>query len=316
MYEDSIKDMLEKLTKQQEIVSIYQIGSVSNPGISDIDVVVVLKDKQVFHLNPLEGLSELERYLFLHPLHGVSQSDFSEAKQYALFHNWNLLWGEELIVEEDNLSEDEINCLKIQTALEYLISNYISLTVLITYTICNVRALLLTMKEMLYDLQLLGVSSGGLYDLIKTLVEWRNNWFEKTPKETQLAGWIFDCHTQLRTFLETFLRSEKLYIPEWGTFQIAKNVTLVPSDHFLWRRKGIALPSMLRFMGKKYLKMQRHLNEFFFYIPIQQGEAPPVLLKRFGLEYRMVSFIQGKELMPLRSTLNFIRKIHFYETQK
>ena len=67
IYENAIQGMVEKLRRQEGIISIFQIGSIIHPGISDIDMVVVFKENGVFHLNPLQGLTKIERYLFIHP---------------------------------------------------------------------------------------------------------------------------------------------------------------------------------------------------------------------------------------------------------
>jgi len=314
IYENAIQGMVEKLRRQEEIISIFQIGSISHPGISDIDLVLVSKENGAFHLNPLEGLSKTERYLFIHPPLGVSKADFTEAQKLTFYHNWNLLWGEKLIGEGSNLSEEETKRLKIQTALEYLIQNYINLTISRMYGILGVRTLLLNMRAMLFDLQLLNVLSGRLYELLETLVEWRHNWFEIKPSTKQLTGWIHDCYQELHAFLKAFLQTEKFYLPEWGTLRISKNVTLVPSEEFYFNHLGIILPALLRFLGRKYFKIQRRSNHFYFHLPIQKGTVPPVLAKRFELEYRMVRFNCDKDFMPLRSSLNFFRKIQFHET--
>jgi hypothetical protein len=313
-YENAIQSMVEKLRRQEEVISIFQIGSINHPGISDIDMVVVFKESGAFQLNSLKGLSETERYLFIHPPFGVSKPDLIEAKRYIFFKNWRLLWGETFTIEERNLSEEEIMCLKIQTALEYLIQNYINMTILRAYRIFSVRALLLNMKAMLFDLELLNGLSGRLYELLETLVQWRNNWFEIKPNTMDLSGWIHDCYRELHSFLKTLLQTEKIYFPEWSTFHISKNVTLVPSDDFFCNHQGIILPALLRFLGRKYFKIQRRSNHFYFHLPIQKGEIPPVLVNRFELEYRMVRFCYEKEFMPLRSSLNVFRKIQFSET--
>ena len=314
VYENAIQGMVEKLRRQEGIISIFQIGSISHPGISDIDLVLVFKENGTFHLNPLEGLSKTERYLFIHPPLGVSKADFTEAQTYTFYHNWSLLWGEKLTGEGNYLSEEETKRLKIQTALEYLIQNYINLAILRAYGIFSVRTLLLNMKAMFFDLELLNVLSGRLYELLETLVKWRNNWFEIKPNTTQLAGWIHDCYQELHSFLKTLLRTEKFYLPEWGTLRVSKNVTLVPSEEFYYNHQGIILPALLRFLGRKYFKIQRRSNHFFFHLPIQKEEISPVLANRFELEYRMVRFSRDKEFMPLRSSLNVFRRIQFSET--
>ena len=139
IYENAIKGMVEKLRRQEGIISIFQIGSIIHPGISDIDMVVVFKENGVSHLNPLQGLSKTERYLFNDPPFGVSETDLIEAQRYMIFQNSRLLWGEKIYKGGGHLCEEEIKCLKIQTALEYLIQNYINLTVLRAYGIFNVR---------------------------------------------------------------------------------------------------------------------------------------------------------------------------------
>lgn len=314
-YENVIADMVERLSKQEGIISVFQMGNILHPGISDIDMLVVLKDNSVFRLNPLEELSKTGRYLFIHPLLGVSKTDFMNAQQFSFYRNWRLLWGEQLIADENDLSQDEIDCVQIQTALEYLISNYIHMTILRIHKIVNVRALLLNMKAMVYDLKLLGVSSGPLYELLETLINWRNQWFEIQPHEKDLTEWIDACYLELDSFLGTQLQIHRFYLPEWGTLHITKNVTLVPSEVFFCKRQGIALPVSLSFLGKKYLKIQRRLGKVMIYLPIQQqGGVPPVLARRFDMEYRMVQFNLDKPFLTLRSTLNFLRKIHSRKT--
>ena len=312
IYENAIQGMVEKLGRQEGVISIYQIGSIQHPGISDIDMLVIFKENGPFHLNPLQGLPKIERYLFIHPLFGVSETDLIEAQRYTLFQNWRFLWGEKFTSHEPDLREEEKKYLKIQTALEYLIQNYINLTILRAYGIFNVRGLLLNMKAMRFDLQLLNVLSGKLYELLETLVEWRNHWFEIKPNAAQLSGWIQDCYQELHSFLKAFLQTEKLYLPEWGAFRISKNVTLVPSEHFFCNHQGIILPALLSFWGRKYFKIQRRLNQFLFHLPIQKGEIPPILAKRFELEYRMARFTFDTQFMPLRSSLNFLRRVHFH----
>jgi hypothetical protein len=313
-YEIAIQDMTQKLMRQEEIVSIFQMGSILHPGISDIDMLVVFQKNGEFqYLNPLNGLTKTERYLFLHPLLGVSRTDFMEAQQFTFYRNWHLLYGEKLIVEGNDLPAEDIKCIQIQTALEYLLWNYISLTIKIKYGVFSVRAMLLNMKAMVYDLHLLGVSSGKLYQLLQTLIAWRNNWFNIPPNIKHLSDWILECHQELHLFLMSSLEIEKFYIPPWGTLQITKNATLVPSSHFYCTHRGIILPVVFECLGKKYLKIQRHLNHFFFYLPIQKDEIPPILNKKFELEYKMALFAQDKQFTPLKSTLNYLRKIHTRE---
>ena len=121
-YDLAIERMVEKLKQQGSVLSIFQIGNTNNPGISDIDMLVVFEDGAKYNLNPLEDLSKMDRYLFSHSLYGISKTSFSQAHRYTFFHNYKLLWGEKLPSDENNLPEDKIQILKTQTSLEYLIS--------------------------------------------------------------------------------------------------------------------------------------------------------------------------------------------------
>jgi len=315
-YEEAVSAMTARVSRENGVVSIFQVGSTLHPGISDIDMLVVLNDDSPFHYDPLRELSEAERYLFVHPLLGVSRTDFMEAQQFSFYRNWRLLSGEQLITEDPRLSQEELDCVHVQVALEYLLSNYVHLTVLNMHRIVNVRSLLLNMKAMIYDLKLLGISSGPLLQLLETLLHWRDHWFEKQPQETDLATWIESCYRELGEFLRTILKTHPFYLPQWGTLDVTRNVTLVPDNLFSCKRSGVSLPASLGFLGKKYLKLQRRLTNVTIRLPIQRNEIPPVLVRKFDLEFRMVRFSLDKPFLTLRSTLNFLRRIHSRTKEK
>jgi hypothetical protein len=315
-YEDAIHHMVEKLSGEAGVVSIFQIGNLHHPGISDIDMMVVLEDGVEFHLNPLQGLSKTERYLFLHTLFGISRNDFHDAQHYTFFHNYRLLWGETFPIREKNLSPEEMRVLKTQTAIEYLVQMYITMTVQRTYGIFWVRELLLHARALFYDFEFLNVSSGRLYELILTLMEWRNNWFEIKPEEKCLREWIDDCYKELSEFLKRLLQTEKFYVPEGSSLQVAKNITLSQSNQFSYAHHGVMFPPLFRGLGKKYFKVQRKLNRFVFFVPIEKKEIPSVLRIKYDLEYRMVRFTADKHFLPVKSPLNFMRKLNFQGKEK
>ncbi|HNQ45523.1 MAG TPA: hypothetical protein PL032_05785 [Syntrophorhabdus sp.] len=310
VYENEITTMIERLNEHKNIVSVYQVGTVQHPGISDIDMLVVLKDDAEFYQNPLKNSSVTGRYLFVHPLLGVTKTDFMEAQHFNFFRNWRLLLGEQLITGENKFSSDEIACLQIQIALEYLLSNYIQLTVMKLHRIVNIRALLLNMKAMLYDLRLLNVSSGPLYDLLERLVAWRDRWFEEQPHYKDLTRWINLCYLELGSFLQKQLQMHRFYLPKWGNLHVTKNVVLSPNESFSCKCQGMPLPVAFAFLGKKYLKLQRKLNKVTIFLPIQREKIPSILIRKFNLESKMVQFNLDKPFLTLRSTLNFLRKVH------
>lgn len=279
-YDLAIQRMVKKLKQQDGVVSIFQVGSVNNPGISDIDMLVVFEEGVECNLNPLEDLSKSERYLFSHNLYGISETHFSEAQRFTFFHNYNLLWGDELLSVQSGLSKEQIQTLKTQTALEYLLQMYISLTVKLTYGIFRIVGLLRHVNALRYDLQFLNISSGKLFDLIETLVSWRNNWFKNKPTTQMLKIWIDDFYKELSEFLREILHTTKFYLPEWANLCIAKNMTLVASKELGYTHRGMTLPTILGDLGKKYFNIQHRFNVFKFHIPITSQAIPRIIEER------------------------------------
>lgn len=307
-YDLAIQRMVGKLRQQDGVLSIFQIGNTNNPGISDIDMLVVFEDGVKCNLNPLEGLSKTDRYLFSHSLYGISKTSFSEAHRYTFFHNYNLLWGEELLLGESDLSGEEIQVLKTQTALEYLIKMFVSSTVELTYGIVKVRGLLMHAKALSYDLEFLNVSAGRLFDLIQTIILWRDHWFEKKPDKQMVTRWIQEFYAELTALLEATLQTIEFYLPDWANLRIARNVMIVPSEKFGYTHKGITLPAILGGLGRKYFNVQHRFNTFGFQIPITASEIPDRLLERFSFMKNMKRE-NNRHLsyfMPLAFSLNIL----------
>jgi len=290
-YEKAISRMIEKLLGHPNIVSIYQIGSISNPGISDIDMLIVFKDDAECKMDPLEELSRSERYIFYHNLYGIEKRDFLNAQQLTFFHNYCLLWGERLSKDGNTLSPEEVQNLKTQTALEYLVKMYISTIVERTYGIVKIRALLLETKAMLFDLEFLNIDSGKLFDLVKTVVHWRDHWFEQKPDRKSLNKWHDTFSNELSESLRIMLQSKKFYLPEKADLHIARNIRLIPAKHLDHSHKGTILPSALGgILGRKYFNLQHRFNNFDVYIPTSNFLNCEIVKKRFDLLKKMKSY--------------------------
>jgi hypothetical protein len=307
-YEDAVDTVVRRIIDQPGVLSVYQVGSINTPGISDIDLLVVFKDGINCFFDPLKRISRLERYLFTHSLYGASETHFCRALSFPFFHDYHHLWGQKLHFRKKELPKREIDALEVQTALEYLMKAFISLTVELTYKIVKVRGLLLHTKALLYDLEFLGVFSGELYDLTHKIVSWRDDWFEKKPGEKKLTSWIESFYTELASFLKHNLKKRKFLLPEWANFHIARNMTLVPWENFKYVHKGIALPSIFGALGRKYFNIQHRFNKFMFYLPVESKKMPVILKERFLLlkEKKDLNRAKLPHFVPTSSGLNII----------
>lgn len=280
VYERAIEQVIEWLQEVDGIVSIYQVGSVSAPGISDIDLLAVFEDDAVVDGNPIARLTGDERYLFTHGPFGVCRRDFHRGQRYTFYHNYTLRWGDDLRPADSDLGADDVAGIKRQIALEFLIANYISKTVDRTYGLVSVRNVLLSVKALRYDMEYLGVTDGELYDLINQLIRWREAWFEQPIGKDRFEKWFDAFYAALHLFLTAHLRRHRFFLPPWASRRYARHIRLEKAQRLDWRRKGIVVPLGKRHLGKKYTKLHNRLNQFTFSVPATD-QGSEVLEERF-----------------------------------
>lgn len=90
-YKEAISNYIALLKKSDDIIGIYQIGSIKTLGISDIDLVIVLKDslnKFNFLDYSIKNLSKKDQYLFMHEPFIINYSHLENIK--SLFPIFNL----------------------------------------------------------------------------------------------------------------------------------------------------------------------------------------------------------------------------------
>ena len=284
-YSQALDSMVNFLRRQPGVVSIFQVGSVSSPGISDIDILVLFEDNITCNINPLDSLSSQERYIFMHNLFGLPRKYFYDAQRYSIFHDCKLLWGEDHQWRTYDQMTKDYDILKEQIALEFFIKMFISLSVQYTYGITKVRGLALHTKAVLYDLEFLNVNSGKLFDLVQTMIAWRNNWFQNSPSKDALENWIDDFYVIFTEFLKDILEKFKIFIPRTANFRVANNMVMVPSPQLDFSHTGVVLPRFLTFIGNKVFNLNNRINRFEFKVPITFENISKVVLER----YRFIS---------------------------
>lgn len=98
-YSKAINQYVEVLRTSGVLRSVYQFGNVDVPGLSDIDLVVVLKRRVLpgkTRLLLVDRVPGINRYLFLHNPLFVNQYLFERLHYiYPLFSLWHV-WGEHL----------------------------------------------------------------------------------------------------------------------------------------------------------------------------------------------------------------------------
>ena len=294
-YETALASMSQRLIDSGAVITVYQSGGVSNPGISDLDMIAVFKNDLKVDRNFLDGLSQVERYLFIHNLYGVSENNFGEAQIYAFYYNYKFLSGQELTVDSINKSPHQL--LKRQVALEFLLKFFITLELQKAYGVIRLRDLLLHIKALQYDLEFLGIKDGTVYECVTEVLQWRTNWFNVHPAESYINKWMSRFYPALSDLMVHAFGDHSFYLPSQPAYRISKNIQLVPSSgKAMMVRKGFLLPAQLSSFGKKYFRLQNRLNSFDVRVPIHTDNIPDVLGKKFQYEKKIIDY--NKKFLP------------------
>ncbi len=268
----------EKLLRSKSVCSVYQMGSVKNPGISDLDIIAIFNDGSACDVNIQEGLSGQDSLILTHGSFGIPRSKINLSQSYNFLTNLNLLGGEDLHLLEEPDSE-MLKELKVQIALEYMLKMYITLDAQITFGIIKLRSFLLQAKAIIFDLELLGIRDGELYNIVMKVIEIRNNWFNKAPELSELQNLVVSFQKELKTVLDEMFHDSVYSLPS-EKLKITRNMSIQMGDSFLRTHKGVVLPAFFSFFGKKYVNVQNRINSFEYTVPYTLPEADSLIAKR------------------------------------
>ena len=300
-YEQGLSRIRERLSALPGIQSIYQIGSVSTPVISDLDVVAVFYDDVFCPCDPLEGLSARDRYLFIHRIYGAPRRLFDQACPLTLFHNYRHLLGEQIVFGDSAPGR----LLQIQTALEYLVKMYVNAAVARVFGVLRLRGFFLHVKAVQYDLEYLNATSEPLADLTQRLIGYRRTWFERSPARKVLIAAVNEFYYSLEDFLRRKIEAHGMYLPSRNEHRIARSIILKPGERLSFRREGMTLPRMASALGRAYFSLQHRLGRFQFEVPGRTDTPPEPIAARFRVVNKMREYNRTRlpHFAPLTTSL-------------
>ena len=278
--------MVKLLLADDAVLSVYQMGSVKHPGISDLDVICVFKNKSQCHKNFRLDLSKDEKNILTHGIFGIEEKDLVKSMSYNLISNLKFLGGTDLFLS--NLEIETSSDIKKQIALEYLVKMLITIDAQVTLKIVKIRAFLLLAKAIEFDLELLDINTGNLYDLVQRVIHYRSEWFTNKPNKVEITNLILSFNKELRFFLETELLKSKLYLPYYK-LKLSGNFILQKNDLFLINHKGFVLPYQFSFLGRKYINLQHRFNSFTYKLPFNIPKKDSPYDERFKFSKKMIN---------------------------
>ncbi|WP_298898161.1 hypothetical protein [uncultured Psychroserpens sp.] len=300
-YEALKEKLVYLLMSHEAILSVYQMGSVKHPGISDLDIICVFKNDSQCHDNFRLQLTPDEKSILTHGIFGIQEKDLLKSMSYNLISNLKHLGGEKLIVDEPKTNID----LKQQIALEYLVKMLITIDAQVTLKIVKLRAFLLLAKAIEFDLELLGVNNGKLYELVKRVIQYRSQWYINTPNKEEITSLILSFNDELRLFLSKELQTSRLYLPA-QSFSLPGNFSIQKSESFSINHSGFVLPNQFSFLGRKYINLQNRLNSFAYGLPFEIPSKDSIHEERFQFSKKMVQTNRQKypHFIPLTTSLS------------
>lgn len=281
-YEKSINRMLDRLKQQEGLSALYQIGGISAPGISDIDLVVVFADKFKTQFNPLANLISPDNYFYVHSLFGACVSNFKTLNEFLLQVNYKLRYGKDIPIENTKNNNSDEKILKTQIAVEYLLKNLISMQRQRLTGIVRVRSLLLEINAIKYDFELLNINSGRIVELVYELVHWRNVWFSKRPSDKKINVWFLEYLKEMEVLLRSIFEMNCFYSENELPLRLMRTSKLINNSEFSLSLSGLPL-GFIPFLKKQ--KLQRiafRLSRINVQVPVKRPEAESIIDKRFN----------------------------------
>lgn len=284
-YESVLTGVVERLAADPGVRAIYRLGSLGHPGISDLDVLAVFDPMEGTVCRPLAGLDKVGQYAFTHSVLGVPSDLFPEFLRLTAFHGYELVESAPGWAAPDGVEvpKEEARDIRVQTALEYLIKNWIDLTVQMAYGIVKLRVLLQHVKGLRYDLAFLGREETELARQVGALTERVDDWFTEGMDDRELSRWIESFRGSLEECLEEVLDGTPLRVPDREPRTLALHLKVEPGEGLEWSRKGVVLPPIPMLGERRFFNLLHRLNRFVFRIPQSVPGLGGVLDRRFRL---------------------------------
>jgi hypothetical protein len=298
-YDRAIDDRIAWLRRQPGLVSVYAIGSVGHPGISDIDLVALFEDDASVREHPLEGLDGVARYLFVHTLYGAGRTDFLEAQRFSFYQNYRLLFGEAVLPPVAGPEPAARAVIERQIAFEFMLRMYISLFLQREYRLLRLRTLLLHGKGLIQDAATLGVTGQAWRPLLDELMQLRAVWFERdeATNHRALEDWFCRFDPSFTSFLEAFLPAQHPEVPAPSGFPYARNIRVVPATALKGRRSGFRVPFGNAILGRKYFNLLNRFNRITIEAPYATTVTDPLVAEYYrfsaGLRARTREHLPG-----------------------
>ncbi|CAN5669024.1 hypothetical protein BH18ACT13_BH18ACT13_01760 [soil metagenome] len=185
-YDDASSSIERLLLMVPGVVSVYRTGSVSAPGISDLDRIAVTSPEGPFR-GIWEMLTETQRYAAMHTPFISSVSTFAEHSSYANLEPLEHVAGQQIAF--DRPCPASVTFSRV-LGIEGLVTLRLKLEKQAVTGRVKVRPLLCELHNLRHCLRLAGLdeqAAHGAWEVARAITELRASWWEWSPKKRQTS---------------------------------------------------------------------------------------------------------------------------------
>lgn len=223
-YDQTLKKVIKIFSKLKGLNSIYLWGSINNPGISDMDILLVTEDnikKIPFRFRSVFFLEKKIRKFVYHPFVLCKASEFSNLKYIYPRTKFKKVYGKE--IRTRNIDKTKIDYVKAALLSDLIVRHYPRDFVRTLFSKeVDVRASLLRLGSLKYTLKTLkefniNLSSGKIFS--EQINKLRENWFFLGKKE-QKEKLIFLINMAIKIDIEIIERWD-IFLKKRGIIEVS-----------------------------------------------------------------------------------------------
>jgi len=311
-YEKARSDIVNFYKDSKDVIAIYEYGSVSAPGISDIDLILVLDNKLLLNQEIFESNAH---YLIDGATIKMPQNVFNRIQYFDKF-NLRKLIGKDL--EVMNPTKNEQKYIELASIIDWVPERILKLFGIRNTKKINITNTLCTLYSFCYSLsyldKILGPSNNAK-NLNSEILSLRNNWFDfENPKNEMIKCLEKSIHIgseRLNDF-ELYLRRSGDYLLSDHDLREDIELELYP-NHFLRfvnsNNKDFGSFETSSFKNKHFLTISNYFYPHFEILASQNGSLSLRMFEKMSLNSDLSHSKVNDEYRN-----NLINKINLAET--
>ena len=239
-YERARDQLREYMAHQPDVVALYEFGTVSVPGLSDLDLMVVLRDRPLPDV--AERLKQRRLPPFVRELIDGGTLMITRRKDFARVQIWDDIQLSRLYgpaVETVEISADDLPSVDLCRLLDWVPERLARISGILAKTRVSVwpaiRVLYSFTKSLERFQRMFPMATGGTDELVRAARQHRESWFDGKAEDcqrlVQLLQGALDQGLYVLSFLARHLREAGVCygsnLPKDGTLSFGAGLRLV-----------------------------------------------------------------------------------------